>query len=428
MALAASLLATVSTDTSTRELLARWGWPLLFLPALFWFGSMIYLLPEESPLRVRLDLNLRRGLIPLALLLYLAVAVSDVFIMIVDGEPTTGPGYPFFAVFIIVLLLATLAIIFRSLNKDRTNLPRNIILVATLFFGLGIGLLLLPLEAIPSWLMVIGIGFDLALLGLAIAVFDAFGEGEALKPDFYRSFAFNFFAVLIFGGQVVLAMAISTGATFPMNVLLLAIIITAVFVQTFADPIQSGLDRFVFSGIPRIRQTRGDLRLVSSALPRIKETLDPQSLNEDQFARLIRRALSQMGNLPRLAASPLTRLGIIESGLQNRGTTDNTLERAAELKSILADSIGKPKPKQGGDHGISDSWRYYNALNYPYVVGVKPYSRRFVLEELDSEQQEVLTWFQNHLPERTLHNWQNSAAKLVAQNIRELSMAKDSGS
>ena len=276
--------------------------------------------------------------------------------------------------------------------------------------------------------MAIGIGFDLALLGLAIAVLDAFGQGEALKPDFFRSFTFTFFAVLIFGGQVVLAMAISTGVTFPMTVLLLAIIVTAVMVQTFADPIQSGSDQFVFSGIPRIRQTRADLRLVSSALPRIKETLDPQSLNEDQFAHLVRRALSQMGNLPRLAASPLTRLGIVESSLQDRGATDNTLERAAELKSILADSIGKLKPKEARDHGISDSWRYYNALYYPYVVGLKSYSRRLGLEELSSEQQEVLSWFQNQVPERTLHNWQNAAAKLVAQNIRELSMADDSGS
>jgi hypothetical protein len=135
-----------------------------------------------------------------------------------------------------------------------------------------------------------------------------------------------------------------------------------------------------------------------------------------------------MGNLPRLAASPLTRLGIVESSLQDRGATDNTLERAAELRSILADSIGKLKPKEARDHGISDSWRYYNALYYPYVVGPKPYSRRFGLEELSSEQQEVLSWFQNQVPERTLHNWQNAAAKLVAQNIRELSMADDSGS
>lgn len=135
MALAASLLAAASTDTSTRELLVRWGWPLLFLPALFWFGSMIYLLPADSPLRMRLDLGLRRGLIPLALLLYLLVAVSDVFITIVDGEPSTGPGHPFFAAFIVVLSLGTLAIVLRSLNKDRTSLPRNIILVATLFFG-----------------------------------------------------------------------------------------------------------------------------------------------------------------------------------------------------------------------------------------------------------------------------------------------------
>jgi hypothetical protein len=72
-----------------------------------------------------------------------------------------------------------------------------------------------------------------------------------------------------------------------------------------------------------------------------------------------------MGNLPRLAASPLTRLPVIDKQLASRGDEDNTLERAAELKSLLTQSIERLKPRDQGDFGTSDEWRHYNSLYYP---------------------------------------------------------------
>ncbi len=36
-----------------------------------------------------------------------------------------------------------------------------------------------------------------------------------------------------------------------------------------------------------------------------------------------------------------------------------------------------------------------------------------------SDYQEVLAWFRQQVPERTLHNWQTAAARLVAQDLRE---------
>ena len=50
---------------------------------------------------------------------------------------------------------------------------------------------------------------------------------EALLPDVARSFAFALFVVLLFGGQVALVMAVSTGITLPMLLLLLAVVMTA---------------------------------------------------------------------------------------------------------------------------------------------------------------------------------------------------------
>jgi hypothetical protein len=121
-----------------------------------------------------------------------------------------------------------------------------------------------------------------------------------------------------------------------------------------------------------------------------------------------------------LAANPLTRLPVIEARLAARGEQDNTLERAAELKALLAESITRLKPRTDDDFGTSDEWRYYNALYFPYVAGLKPYSRRNAYDNgLDPIEQAALDWFQVTVPERTLHNWQNAAARLVAQDLRE---------
>lgn len=305
--------------------------------------------------------------------------------------------------------------------RQTASLPRTagLILVSTLFFGLGFGLILLPFDWLPYNLLLIGIGFDLALFAYAVAVLDAFEQGEAFLPDFVRSLEATLIAVLIFGGQVALAMWAATGLTFPMLVLCLTTISAAIVWQTFADPIQKGLDRIAFARQPRLREARDDLRTVTSALPRMNVALDFESLDEAEFVRLTRRALSQISNLPKLAANPLTNLPVIEARLSQKGGADNTLERAAELKNLLVESIVRLKPAGEGEFGTSDAWRYYNALYFPYVVGLKPNSRRMVNDELDPVAQAALDWFSANVPERTLHNWQNTAAKLVALDLKE---------
>jgi hypothetical protein len=295
----------------------------------------------------------------------------------------------------------------------------GLVLVATLFFGLGIGLLLVPFDLLPRWLLVLGIGLDLALLGFGIAATDALGLGEALLPDFWRSFVYSLFIVLLFAGQVVLAIMLSTGVNLAMVALLLATTMTSIGIQVYADPLQSGLDWLVFARIPRVREARAEARVVASAVPRTRELLDPSTLTEEQFVHLTRRALSQMGNLPRLAGSPLTRLPIVEQRLDDRDVEDTTLERAAELKALLTESIERLKPRGQEDFGTSDEWRHYNALYFPYVVGLKPYSRRADYVDLDEASQSALEWFQTQVPERTLYNWQNAAALLVARDVLE---------
>ena len=69
--------------------------------------------------------------------------------------------------------------------------------------------------------------------------------------------------------------------------------------------------------------------------------------------------------------------------------------------------------------GTSDAWRHYNAVYFPYVLGLKPYARRVDMDSLDESARAALEWFQTFVPERTLHNWQNAAAKLIAEDIKK---------
>jgi len=311
--------------------------------------------------------------------------------------------------------------VWRAFRGGGPQLPLATLLTATIFFALSMGLLAIPILPLPVSVILLAISGDLALLGYGISALDAFDEGEALLPDFLRSLGFSAFAALLFGGQVAVAMLIN-GVSLEMLVLLLAVMATAIATQTFSDPIQSALDRLIFARFPRLRQARADLRAAASALPRVNEALDLETIDEVEFARLTRRALGHMGDLQRLAANPLTRLPVIEARLAARGEPASTLSRAAELKALLAESIARLKPRTGDDFGTSDEWRYYNALYFPYVAGLKPYSRRSAFDNgLAPLEKAVLDWFQAQVPERTLHNWQNAAARLVAQDLREQS-------
>ena len=250
---------------------------------------------------------------------------------------------------------------------------------------------------------------------------DAFEDGEAIWPDFIKSFIYTIAVVLLFGGQIMLVMALSTGVTFPLFLLLLTTITVAVILQTGSGTFQSVLDKIAFAPSPQIQQERTQLRAAYEATQRLDTSSDLSQLDNKEFTRLTRRALSHMGNLPKLAANPLTRLPLVDSRLHQRGLQENTLARATELKTILAESIERLKPPGNGAFDSSDAWRHYNALYYPYILGLKPYSRRANYDQLNPAEKEACDWFRAQVPERTLYNWQNAAAKLIAQDIREQS-------
>lgn len=291
-------------------------------------------------------------------------------------------------------------------------------LVCIFAYGIAIGFIIIPNnQTMPLWLAII-IGLDLFFFGLVITQLDASDKGEAWLSHFLRALDYSFFTALIFGGQVILVMVIWIGLNFPLVALLISCVAAAVLIQTFADPVQGLVDQIAFINAPALRQARAVQRAEDSAAQRLDASRNPLELPAKEFERLTRRALSQMGDLPKLASSPLTRLPLITQRLGQNGRGDGTLARAAELKAVLTESIIKLHPRDEAAFGTTDAWRHYNALYFPYVVGLRPYSRRAFHDE---EYAEVLAWFRSQIPERTLYNWQTAAARLVARDLREMS-------
>lgn len=282
LSLAFSLLRDRAPTPSLAVDLARLQWALNFPPALFWSGALFWLVPESQPLHMRLARVWSYGLVPATAVFCLLTITSNWILDFTPDAPRAGPGYLIFAAVVVVPLLAGLVLTLHFFNTIRPKQPMGLIIAATLFFGLSVGLLIFPLDGLPREWVVAAIGVDLALLGVAVAALDAFDEGETLFPDIARSFAASSFIVVLFGGQVALAIVLGEGLTFPLLALLLAIIAAAIGVQVFSDWIQSALDRLVFARFPRLQRARSDLRAATSALPRMSEALDPSARTCDR--------------------------------------------------------------------------------------------------------------------------------------------------
>lgn len=257
-------------------------------------------------------------------------------------------------------------------------------------FGLSAAAFLLQL--LPDVVTLPSIGFDLVVFGVLVAVTDAVEEGEAIRADMLRSLVIAGFTAVLFGSQVILF-----GGP---QLLAYTTVAAAIAVQVLANPLASVVDRLA---VPAVAAERAELREAAESLPKRRPLITE---DEAEFARLTRKALSHYGDLGKLVASPLIAL-----------TDDGPpLDRAAQLKSMLLASIQRLKPADG-EFGTSDEWRYYNAVYFYYVKGIRPYSVRTKREDLDAEDRRALQWFVTQVPERTLHNWQNAAARLVATDL-----------
>jgi hypothetical protein len=416
LALACDLVASVA-GLALALALERVLAALLLLPALFWTGALAQLIPEKAALRDRAPVPVPMILSAATTLLPLASIAGD--LALADSSPLAGKVvHLILGAVVLVPLLVLVVLVRRSVGKSQSRQLVGTLVVASLFFLLSTGLIVFPLTLVPRLWAILLLGFDLGWLGLVIARYDAFDLGEAIVPDMSRSFAGAALTTLVFGGQTALVIGLTSGPTTASLALLLTTITTAIAIPTFGDRLSTTLDRVALGRLTQLRAARAELRATASALPRRDLTLDPSTLDVDELIRHTRRALSQFGDLPRLGSNPLINLTLIDRRLAARRAPDDPLERTIELKAVLAESIARLKPRNGEAFGTSDEWRLYNALYFPYVLGLRPYSSRENGLPTDPVARTALTWFRDVVPERTLHNWQTAAARLVALDLR----------
>jgi hypothetical protein len=391
---------------SSSAVLSRVEVYLVVVPGIAWFAVLLEMSRPSDRWRSRV------GEVALVAVVAAVAFLGSTMAGTVDGPLRVG-HWVMFAAISLSALGAMLRAVFGPWQ------PRPVVgyvVVATLFFALANAILVIPLGLVPSWLALASTGCDVALLGLAVAMWDAFDEGQALRADMLRSFAATAAVALLFGGQLLIGLAV-TGQQTALTVLLFTSLAIAIGINVMADPLAGLLDRLTFSRSPALRADRAALRDAEAALPR-RSASPLDGIDEDSFARLTRRALGHYGDLSKLVASPLTKLPIIDERLAARGAADAPLERANELKALLAERIAALKPRDGGDFGTTEHWRYYNSLYFPYVVGVRAYAQNATAAGLDPIARQAWQWFVTEVPQRSLHNWQNAAARLIAADLR----------
>lgn len=371
-----------------------------------WLG--LYLIRREPR-------SSRLRLAALSLLLYALAWVGE---LLRDASPMLLLAR-FSGVAFVLPLVVVFALAWQTRPRALPRVLRVVSPVLLLWLVVSTGLTLADPAWFPRFQGAALLGAGLVILSILLARLEARDQGEAFLPDLLSSLDFALCAALVFAGPVALVVVLATGPTLPMLILLLVILTFAIATQVFASQLAAFSDRLALAAFPQLRRARANLRATADALPRLNQSLDLHKLDEAEFLRLTRRAFTFYSDLARLTASPLTALPLIEERLAARGAHMDALERAIELKALLTECILRLKPPQKGDFGTSPEWRYYNALYFPYVAGLKPYSRRARQVPTDPTEKAALEWFRAQVPERTLHHWQNAATALIAQELRK---------
>ncbi len=387
-------------ETPPAEFTLRLVWPIWLFTSVFWIGAIEHLPFQHQPYDwAKLW---RKGLVPFSLF-FAGLTVGTDFIIDFANQGR-GPYYAVYAAFHIVLILSSFLAVVIEYWHQRQRVFGWLIIAAV---GLACSALLLfyPLgQLAPLWVWP-AIAGDMIILGVVIAALDAFETGTKFLPELLRAFVQTFGVIALIVIQVIVITLVWQDVPQIAFPTLLALITTVIVLFQFSDVLQSTLDRLLY---PVSDVDRTQLRALEAAVARKSISSLPAD-DFEQFAKIVRRALSDLNNLPRLAASPLLDLP------QLGGTSP--LEKAQALRDELQQRIQNLKPNTTDTFDQNTAWRHYNVLYYPYVVGLKPHSRRGIAPETEADYQAVLAWFRADVPERTLYNWQTTAARVLAQDL-----------
>jgi len=288
--------------------------------------------------------------------------------------------------------------------------------LGAVFFALTAALMWLPVRWLSAPTLLLALSMDVTLMGVAVVWLHTTDAGEGLWRDAARSLLLAGAGAGLLGGQVALLMTADL-PTERVQFTLLGVVGTVVLAVVFGGRAALLLDWLLYP--VEVTTQRAALQQAADNLAHTDPAYDLFAADPDEFARLTRRALGHMTRPGKLVASPLLALPLIDTHPAAADGVDTALERAGVLRALLTDQIEKLRPVPDTPPGVTDEWRHYNALYFPYVAGVKPYSTRLPLSDLDADTRAVVEWFRAHVPERTLYNWQTAAARLIADDLRE---------
>jgi len=369
---------------------------LLCVPALCWAGVSVGLLPPSAPEHRQVN----RGWPVLVLVFLVLAAVLPGVGKLVALAPLAG----------------SLALLLRYRDQARPASLPSALTAAAVLYTLGLVVVLGPINLGPPIVVLAAIGVDLLLMGYLVAVADAVDSAERLLPDLRRSLLAAVLAVLLCGGPAALTMlaAPGVGAVQVLQFVLLAAVLSAV---GLAGQLRAGLDQLAFAGDDRLRLSRSVLLLAADALPRRRGRHQMPALDADEFRRLTRRALDDFGDVGRLLRNPLAELPAVDRRLAARGpgAADQPLVRAAELRAVLGEHVARLRP--AGVFDTTEEWRFFNALYYCGVMGLRPYQRGPQPEGLDRDARRAVDWFRRYVPRRSLHRWQAEGSAMVAAQL-----------
>ncbi|MEC3954458.1 hypothetical protein VMT65_15560 [Nocardia sp. CDC153] len=229
---------------------------LVCAPVLAFSGVFVQLLPERAVARV--DRVWRVGLIPLCAVL--AMPAAGGFL---------PAGYLLGAITLLALLGTMLGMLGQHAewSEDSRRSAAGLLTVGALLLGLSAALILLGLNVLPQTAMLSVLAADLVVLGLGIAVVDAYDEGESLRAAMIHSLLVSAATAAVFGGQAALALTLA-GERPALVALFFGAVAAAISLQVLNGQFHAGADRLAFASDPQLVAARVELRSATDALLR----------------------------------------------------------------------------------------------------------------------------------------------------------------